>query len=62
LRCPGGGRSRNADSPAREDLEASRRVTLKEHLHPSGPQRRGQHRMRALEKQEGTPEEAEHNT
>jgi hypothetical protein len=31
---------RNADSPARKDLKASRRVTLKEHLYPSGPQRR----------------------
>jgi hypothetical protein len=43
-------------------MEVSPQVTLKGHLHPSGPQRRGQRRTRALEKQEGTPEEAEHNT
>jgi len=53
---------RNADSPAGEDLEASRRVTLKGRLHPRGPRRRRQCRTRARETQEGTPEEAEHNT
>jgi hypothetical protein len=51
--------ARNADSLARKDLEASRRVTLKGHLHP--PRGRSDV-VSAREKQEGIPEEAEHNT
>ena len=35
---------------------------LDKEIHNVGRQRRGQRRTRALEKQEGRPEEAEHNT